>query len=64
MKNQLIHTQIANTISLVKVFQNACKIAAKKDDGVISKEEERQLKAINKASMKFVKELTKIKKME
>lgn len=38
--NSYIEAQIFNMKSMVKVFNQSCKIAATKDDGKISKEEE------------------------
>ena len=59
--NYYIEAQILNIKSMVKVFEQACKIALQKDDGQISKEEEKQLKQIKTAAEKFCKELDKIK---
>lgn len=59
--NYYIEAQIFNIKSMVKVFKQACEIAAQNDDGQISKEEEKQLKQIKTAAEKFCKELDKIK---
>ena len=59
--NYYIEAQIFNIKSMVKVFEQACEIAAKKEDGQINKNEEKQLKQIKAAAEKFCKELDKIK---
>ena len=59
--NYYIEAQIFNIKSMVKVFKQACEIAMQKDDGQISKDEEKQLKQIKAAAEKFCKELDKIK---
>ena len=46
-------------ISTTQLFLKSCNIAAKKDDGKISKEEEKALKKIEKATTTFIKELEK-----
>lgn len=59
--NSYIEAQIFNMKSMVKVFTQSCELAARKDDGQISKDEEKQLKQIKAAAEKFYKELDKIK---
>ena len=59
--NYYIEAQIFNIKSMVKVFKQSCEIAAQKDNGHISKDEERQIKQIKEAAEKFCKELDKIK---
>lgn len=59
--NQHINLEITNEILVTKNFVNSCKLAAMKDDGVIDKEEQKQLDKIAKAADKFIKELEKIK---
>ena len=58
--NAFIQSQCRNMIMMVKTFEQACQMAAQKDDGKISREEEKTLKAINAAAEKFKKELNKI----
>lgn len=58
--NTFIQAQCRNMIMMVKTFEHACQMAAHKDDGKISREEEKTLKAITAAAEKFKKELTKI----
>lgn len=59
--NSYIKAQILNITTMTKTFEQACEIAAIKDDGKISREEEKQLKKIKAASQKFRKELESIK---
>lgn len=58
--NTFIQAQCRNMIMMVKTFEQACQMAAQKDDGKISREEEKALKSITAAAEKFKKELTKI----
>lgn len=58
--NPHIKLEITNEILVTKNFVNSCRLAATKDDGVIDKEEKKQLDKIRKASEKFVKELEKL----
>ena len=59
--NQFIKSQIINITTMAGAFKEACKLAAIKDDGKISPEEQKQLKRIEKATDKFIKELSAIK---
>lgn len=59
--NPHIKAQIFNMKSMVKVFNQSCELAARKDDEQISKGEAKQLKQIKAAAEKFCKELDKIK---
>lgn len=59
--NNYIKAQILNITTMTKTFEQACEMAAMKDDGKISREEEKQLKKIHAASRKFRKELESIK---
>lgn len=59
--NSYIKAQILNITTITKTFEQACEMAAMKDDGKISREEEKQLKKIKAASQKFRKELEAIK---
>lgn len=59
--NSYIEAQIFNMKAMIKVFTQSCELAARKDDGQISKDEEKQLKQIKAAAEKFCKELDKIK---
>lgn len=59
--NSYIRAQILNITTMTKTFEQACEMAAIKDDGKISREEEKQLKKIKTASQRFIKELESIK---
>lgn len=59
--NSYIDAQILNMIAMVRVFEHSCEYAAAKDDGKISREEEKQLKKIKGATQKFIKELESIR---
>lgn len=59
--NYYIDAQIMNMIAMVKTFEQSCKMAAMKNDGTIDRNEEKQLKKINAAAQKFVKELESLK---
>lgn len=59
--NSYISAQILNMVTITKTFEQACELAAVKDDGQLSREEEKQLKKIRAASQKFRKELESIK---
>ena len=51
--NPYIKAQIFNMKSMVKVFNQSCELAARKDDEQISKGEAKQLKQIKAAAEKF-----------
>lgn len=55
--NFYIDAQITNMIAMSKTFIQACELAAVKNDGIKSKEEEKQIKKIKAATAKFIKEL-------
>lgn len=59
--NPYIKMQVNNIKSMVETFKQSCEFAAKQDDGTISKEEQKILNQINKASISFLKDLEKIK---
>lgn len=59
--NEYISAQILNIVTMVKTFNQSCKMAATKDDGQIDRQEEKQLKKIDNAVNKFIKELEAIK---
>lgn len=59
--NTFMTIQINNMITNLRLFEDALKLAALKDDGVLSKSEEKQLKAVYKATEVFKKELEKAK---
>lgn len=55
--NQYINAQILNMTTMVKTFQQSCRMAALKDDSTIDRSEQKMLDKINKASERFIKEL-------
>lgn len=58
--NSYIDAQCRFMLTSVDTFVTACELAAKKDDGKISREEERILHAIRKASEKYKSKISKI----
>lgn len=61
--NTYIHAQILNMQAIVQTFERSCEMAAIKDDGKVSRDEEKQLKKIKAAAQTFYKELDKAKNM-
>ncbi len=59
--NTYIHAQILNMQAMVQTFERSCEMAAIKDDGKVSRDEEKQLKKIKAAAQTFYKELERIK---
>lgn len=60
--NTYIKAQVLNMQQLLRTFDQACKLAAIQDDGVMTKAEEKQLAKIYAASAAFSKELEKAMK--
>lgn len=61
--NTYIYAQILNMQTMANTFERSCEMAATKDDGKISREEEKQLKRIKAAVQAFQKEMEKVKNM-
>lgn len=61
--NQYISIAIRNEIKVTKNFITTCHLAAKEDDGIIDKEEQRQLNKIKKCCERYMRELEKIDAM-
>lgn len=59
--NHYIYAQILNMQAMAKTFGQSCEMAALKDDGKISRDEEKQIKRIKAAVEQFCKELDKVK---
>ena len=59
--NDYIEMQIRNMISMTKTFEQACELAATKNDGKIDAAETKTLKKIRAASSKFIKEIESIR---
>jgi hypothetical protein len=55
-----IKMQLNNMMSYLNGFEQACEIAAMRDDGVIDKQERKQIDQIKKACRKFREELEKV----
>lgn len=60
--NSFIMMQITNITTQLNMFINACYLGAKQDDGRISRDEKIVLDDIEKATLKYIKELEKIAK--
>jgi len=58
--NYYIDAQIKNMQSITKTFVDACILAAKQGDGIITKDEEKALKQIKAATERFNKDLEKV----
>ena len=61
--NTYIYAQILNMQAMANTFERSCEMAAMKDDGKISRDEEKQLKRIKAAVQAFQKEMEKVKNM-
>ena len=59
--NQYIKYQIDNMVMIAKTFEQSCKMSALKNDGIIEKDEKRQIDKINKVTERFITDLKKIK---
>lgn len=59
--NTYMDAQITNIITIVKTFEASCTLTAAENDGHINKAEAKQLKKINKAADRFIRELEKIR---
>ena len=60
MVNSYIDAQCKNMVLTVDTFVQACQLAAVKDDGQVSKEEQKALKRIMTAAEKFKAEIRKL----
>ena len=58
--NSYIDAQCRHMIAMVQTFEDACHFSAKKDDNKVSKDEEKTLRKIKKASDHFKRDLEKI----
>ena len=57
--NDYIEMQIKNMILMTKTFEQACELAAQKNDGKIDASEAKTLSKIKAATEKFRKELSR-----
>lgn len=60
ISNPYLEMQVINQTLQVETFVNSLKMAAKKDDGVVDKEEAALIKEIEKLSKKYAKELKEL----
>lgn len=60
MDNQYMQAQCRNMIASIAAFSQACELAAKEDDGVLSRAEERELRKIRAAAQRFQGELARV----
>ena len=59
--NRFMQSQVNNVLLSMKTLDQSIEIAAKQDDGEISKEEQKAIKQIRKAIQNFNKAISKIK---
>ncbi len=60
MENQYMQAQCRNMIASIAAFSLACELAAKEDDGILSRTEARELRKIRAAAQRFQGELARI----
>lgn len=60
MKNIFLKNLIEAEVISLRNFNLTCETMAKKDDGIIDKEEDKQLKKIRRATENYIKILNKI----
>lgn len=59
--NRFMQSQVNNALLSLETLNKSLEMSALKDDGVISKEEQRQIRKIRKAIGKFKHSMEKIK---
>lgn len=62
MKNQFMRIHIRNMKTSLQSFKLGLQLSATQDDGVIDREEKRDMKRLEKAADKFMEELEKTMK--
>lgn len=60
MKNQFMRIHVRNMKTSLESFKLGLKLSATQDDGIIDAEEKRDMKRLEKAADKFLKELEKV----
>ncbi len=60
--NSYIKMQLNTMIQYLDSFEQACQIAATRDDGQIDRKEEKQLRRIRKSVARFKRDLERISK--
>ncbi len=58
--NQFMKSQVANALMSLKTLDKSIELAAVQDDGVMSREEQKQVKRIRKAVRRFEKEMSRL----
>ena len=58
--NMLMRSQVESVLFSLKTLNQSIAVAALKDDGEISKEEQKEIKIIQRAIADFEKEMSKI----
>ena len=58
--NEFMKSQVNNALISLKTLDKSIELAAVQDDGVMSKEEQKQVKRIRKAVRRFEKEMAKM----
>ena len=59
--NRFMQSQVNTVLLSLKTLDQSIELAAMKDDGVISKEEKKQIRKIRKAITRFQKSMEKLK---
>ena len=58
--NEFMKSQVNNALISLKTLDKSIELAAVQDDGVMSKEEQKQVKRIRKAIRRFEKEMARL----
>lgn len=61
MKNKIMETQIGNMLLSATAFRQSLEVFALKDDGVITREEQKTIRQLTRASRRFEKALDRIR---
>ena len=64
MNNRYIQAQCQNMLAVITAFSQVCELAAREDDGEISKAEARSLRSIHAASRRFQSELLHVMELQ
>lgn len=59
--NRFMQSQVNTALLSLKVLDQSLEMSAQKDDGTISKEEEKEIRHIRKAIRQFEKKMAKLK---
>ena len=58
--NEFMKSQVNNALLSLKTLDKSIELAAVQDDGVMSKEEQKQVKRIRRAVRRFEKEMARL----